>query len=314
MSTPVRTFSACAHLLGGSTADSLTVRDGLDNSDKRITRVAPPTAPTDAATRLYVDAAVSSATSASPFYKAAARVATVSALNANVAGSTKLTSTAFEVLIVDGVNPTTGDRILVKNEADAVHNGIYQVTQPGIIAGMSWILTRVSDYSVAGDVAKGATIAVMEGSVNARTQWIGTAATGSTPGISELSWAQLSTAAAPTGPPQLTAFVTTSTVVNESYHGKILSLVAPAIKFIGTSSWTVYLSSGVNDQIIMLRNISSLATTAVTIRPDAGVRLLSGEGLAVSLVLVPGQSLTLAFDSSTVTWVGTANGCTVGPP
>jgi hypothetical protein len=76
-----------------------------------------------------------------------------------------LTASASARLIIDGVNATTGDRVLVQNQANSVHNGIYDVTNQGSVSA-AWILTRSSDHDgnldevVRGDavyVANGAT-------------------------------------------------------------------------------------------------------------------------------------------------------------
>ena len=55
-----------------------------------------------------------------------------------------LESSSNALLVVDSTNAAQYDRILVKNQADAKHNGVYEVTQVGSISA-HWILTRVDD-------------------------------------------------------------------------------------------------------------------------------------------------------------------------
>lgn len=71
-------------------------------------------------------------------------------------------------LVVDGGNATTGNRILVKNQADATQNGIYTVTDQGSVS-TTWELTRAtdSDNNVNGEVKTGDAVYTINGSVNA---------------------------------------------------------------------------------------------------------------------------------------------------
>ena len=84
----------------------------------KITGLADPTGPQDAATKAYVD---STAEGLKP--KAAVRAATL------VAGT--LASSFEDADVIDGVTLATGDRILIKNQADATENGIYIVAASG---------------------------------------------------------------------------------------------------------------------------------------------------------------------------------------
>lgn len=76
----------------------------------------------------------------------------------------KLESSSNARLSIDGVEATTGDRVLVKNQATATQNGIYTVTAQGS-GSAHWILTRASDMngSVAGQITIGESVGVREG-------------------------------------------------------------------------------------------------------------------------------------------------------
>lgn len=67
-------------------------------------------------------------------------------------------------LIVDGLSPSAGNRVLVKNQANAAHNGIYLVTSAGS-PSTKWKLTRASDSnnSIAGQVSGGDAVFVLPG-------------------------------------------------------------------------------------------------------------------------------------------------------
>ncbi len=84
-----------------------------------------------------------------------------------------LTATTYGALVVDGHTFTLaeaedGYRVLVKDQVNEVHNGIYVVTAQGGVAAY-WILTRAadSDNHVAGQVASGDAVFVLDGTTNA---------------------------------------------------------------------------------------------------------------------------------------------------
>jgi hypothetical protein len=129
------------------------------------------------ATRTYVDqmatglnwhGAVSAATVAvlsnSPTYTAGSADA-----NSGYGVGAKLTATTYGLLTVDTFDlDTVGMRVLVKNQANQIHNGIYTVTVVGAVSTY-WELTRAadSDNHIAGQVGAGDSVYCLEGTVNA---------------------------------------------------------------------------------------------------------------------------------------------------
>jgi hypothetical protein len=77
------------------------------------------------------------------------------------------------VLIVDGVAPSVGARVLVKNQANKNQNGIYTVTAVGSVSTF-YSLTRATDYDNATtiEVSDGDFLTVTHGTTNADTTWI----------------------------------------------------------------------------------------------------------------------------------------------
>ena len=82
-------------------------------------------------------------------------------------GATLTTSTQVR-LVVDGANATTGDRVLVQDQATAAQNGIYDVTAQGASGSAVWLLTRADDFdgTPAGQVKQGESVYVLAGSNN----------------------------------------------------------------------------------------------------------------------------------------------------
>ena len=73
--------------------------------------------------------------------------------------------------IVDGITLLTGDRILIKNQASGIENGIYTVNATGAP-------TRTEDFDI-GSSANGIFASVVVGTTNNKTQWICTNTSGS---------------------------------------------------------------------------------------------------------------------------------------
>ncbi|PRH79394.1 hypothetical protein C6N75_09940 [Streptomyces solincola] len=125
---------------------AMQVGNGLDLQNQRIQNLADPSAATDAVTKQYADAL-----SRNLAWKMAVRVATTT--------SGTLSSAFANGQTVDGVTLATGDRILIKDQSSGAENGIYTVNASGAP-------TRAVDADSA-DELKGATVTVLEGTVNA---------------------------------------------------------------------------------------------------------------------------------------------------
>lgn len=81
-----------------------------------------------------------------------------------------LTEVGSGALSVDSNNPAASDRVLVKNQANAIQNGIYVVTATG--SGIaSYVLTRSSDYNTPTEITPGINTYVLSGTVNSGTTW-----------------------------------------------------------------------------------------------------------------------------------------------
>lgn len=85
-------------------------------------------------------------------HKSTVRAATVSAVALNGLRS------------IDGVSLAAGDRVLVKDQADAKENGIY------VIAESAW--TRAADSDTGAKLKAGSFVVVTEGDFNADTMWM----------------------------------------------------------------------------------------------------------------------------------------------
>lgn len=152
---------------------------------------ADPTTDFQAATKHYVDIVASGIS-----VQGACRVATPSALTvtydngASGVGATLTNAGAQAALAIDGVTLVLLDRVLVKDQASALQNGIYIVTDLGSVS-TNWVLTRAADYNSSVEIAPGDLVPINEGSTNSATSWLETA-TVTTVGTDPINFTQFS--------------------------------------------------------------------------------------------------------------------------
>lgn len=136
---------------------------------------ADPTLGLQAATKQYVDSAVSTGFTVHPsvVYSTAAALPANTYNNGTAGVGATLTANANGALSVDGNVVTTSQRILVKDEAAQANNGAYVVTQTGS-AGAPYILTRATDFDTAGtgEIANNAYFFTTAGATNAGSSFI----------------------------------------------------------------------------------------------------------------------------------------------
>ena len=168
----ITTGSPGDNLILSANSANVQITTTLDLTDNRIVNLQDPVNPQDAATKSYVDAVASGLN-----VKLSAWVATTNDLDATFTTSVAngaLTSNLYETLLVDGINPPVGARILVKNQVDPTQNGIYTVVQTGSVSE-SWILTRASDFNgidLAGTVRSGDFVFIEQGNLYTGTGWV----------------------------------------------------------------------------------------------------------------------------------------------
>lgn len=114
-------------------------------------------------------------------------------VNATLTGQTNI------ALQVDGVTVAVGKRILVKNQASAFQNGVYNVTQQGDGSTVPYILTRAADYDTSGsgtnEVQAGDFILILSSTL-ANTAWVQQTPAPINFGVTSISFTQFAAAAA----------------------------------------------------------------------------------------------------------------------
>src|ERR1700749_1087152 len=86
-------------------------------------------------------------------------------------GATLTNAGSLSLFTLDGVSPPLNSRILIKDQSNFYENGIYDVTTLGDNVSIPWLLTRSFDYETPTQIHQGDIINILNGNINANTQW-----------------------------------------------------------------------------------------------------------------------------------------------
>ena len=188
-----------------------SIAGNLDMTSNTIINLATPTNANDAATKQYVDDVAQglhthdSCNAATQTTLATISGGTVTYNNGTAGVGATLTTTGTYTTI-DGVTLSNGMRILVKNEANTAHNGIYDRTS-------TTVLTRSTDFDTPTEMAGGDFTFVTAGTLYDNTGWVMTDPV-TTVGTSPVVWVQFSGAGAYTAGTGLTLTGTQFSITN----------------------------------------------------------------------------------------------------
>jgi hypothetical protein len=161
----------------------------LSMNGSRITTMADPQSATDAANKIYVDTVAQGLD-----LHGSVKLATTTSLSSGGVPTGAQT--------VDGIAVVTNDRVLVKNQSNAVNNGIW-------IANTAGAWNRATDADNTNDLSPGSFVFVEQGTVQADTGWVMTNDTPPAPGTDAINWTQFSGAGSITAGTGLTQTGTT---------------------------------------------------------------------------------------------------------
>jgi hypothetical protein len=186
----VATLSGAQTLTNKALGSGTILDSNLDANNKKITNLAAPVDPTDAANKNYVDTVAAEGLHVHEGVDAATTgtLATISGgtvtydNGTNGVGATLTTTGTFAV--IDGVSVQTGARVLVKNETNRAHNGIY-------IKLSNTELARDPLFDSDEDIEGGDFVFVVEGTQYAGTGWV-QSNTVNVIGTDEVIWQQFS--------------------------------------------------------------------------------------------------------------------------
>jgi hypothetical protein len=157
-----------------------------------------PTSALQAATKQYVDTIAA----AGLHYHDPVRVEQEGNLNATYdngtsgVGATLTNAGTQAALVIDGVTMVLNDRVLIYEQTNAAHNGVYTVTNVGS-ASTNWVLTRATDADSYGPsdpdaLGQGDAFFVQEGAAGAGETYVMTTEGTITFGTTDITFSQIS--------------------------------------------------------------------------------------------------------------------------
>jgi hypothetical protein len=245
----------------------------------KITGLGTPTADADAANKGYVDSVAQGLDT-----KASVVAATA------VAGT--LATSFANGQVVDGVTLATGNRLLIKNQADGTENGIYVVAASGAPA-------RSADMND-GSEFPGAYVFVEQGTVNGDTGWVCTNNSPVTLGTTVIVWTQFSGAGTYTASNGVLLTGSNFTFAPETGKGLQTGASGAAIKLATTSGLNVTsdLAVGAGLGISVLTNTVAIDTSVVVRKYATDIGDASATSITVTHNLNTRDVQVVLFDNS----------------
>lgn len=286
-----------------------------------ITLSGDPTQALHAATKQYVDNI-----SAGLHVHEAAHAATTDTL-ANLVSSTVTYDNGTDgvgatltlganLTVLDGHTLTNGDRILVKNQANAAHNGIYVRTS-------ATVLTRADDFNSAAEIAGGDFVFVENGTLYNSTGWVVENEV-TTVGTDSVLWLQFSGAGTVTAGNNISVSgLQVSVADSPTFTGTV---TLPSTTSIGPVSATEigYLdnvSSNIQTQINAKANTASPTFTGLVTVAANGIAFTDGtqtkQGVPSITVITPktdSYTLSSLDERDTIIEINKATGTTLTIP
>jgi len=276
-----------------------------------LTLTQDPTAALQASTKQYVDTQV--ATYSNTTFHAASSYATTGALSANYSngtggvGATLTNSGALAALTIDGYTFTATDvtnstRVLIKDQASSLQNGIYTVSNQGS-GSTAWVLTRAADFNTVGTgpnyIETGAATFISNGSANSSTSWVMNTYGSITVGSTGLTWAQISA----------TGSITVTSPLTKV--GSVISLGTVTVPFGGTglttlTQYSVVLGNGTGNVTFASPGTSgyALLSTGSSSNPAFGQLSLTSGVTGTLPVANGGTGTATAFTTGSVVFAG----------
>ncbi len=204
------------------------------------------------------------------------------------------------VLIIDGYTPVIGDRLLVKNQASTLEQGIYTLTTVGT-ALIGYVLTRATDFNQASNILYGDSVGVLQGTVNANQQFTMNNQTAIVVGTTAITFAQSS------GGSQLTSgngitITGNSVAINTAVTADLTTAQSLTNKKLGSLTSNGFVKTGSGD--------GTLSVDTASYQPlDADLTTIAGLTATTDNFIV---SVASAWASRTPSQVRTTLGLVIG--
>src|SRR6056300_1046208 len=208
-------------------------------------------------------------------------------------GATLTLSTGISTL--DGYTLVDGDRILIKNESNQAHNGIYVRTS-------ATVLTRSDDFDTTTEVASGDFLFVENGTSNGSNGYVQTETT-TTIGTSAINFEQFS------GAGQIdagAALSKTGNQLNVEVDDSSIEVFADALRVKALGITDAMLAGSISSDKLTdpLNFTDESSTTQGQVSLEGTLEFLAGEGINTT---VSGSTLTIAGELASTSNVGVAS-------
>lgn len=298
---PVLSLSSTVNFPGTFNIQSSTAVNAIIN-DSTMATASATNLSTSAAIKAYVDTVAQGITVQGACTCASTTALTVTYLNGVAGVGATLTNAGAQAAIqLDGISPTVGQRVLIKNQASTFQNGIYTVTTVGTGA-TNWVLTRATDYDQAAEIQPGDLVIIDSGTTQALSSWLQTA-TVVTIGTDAITFSQF-TAALPvavssggTGKSSMTAYalIAGGTTTTGALQQLGLGLTGQILQSQGSSALAVFSTA----------TYPSVATTSGTVLRADGTNWVKSTATFADTYLI--NQLLYASAANTIAGLATAN-------
>lgn len=279
----------------------------VDVNTSRITNLSDPINPQDAATKNYVDIVAAEGLhvhegvdAATTDTLAVISGGTVTYDNGTAGvGATLTTTTSFTTIdgftLVANVDCNLASRVLVKNEANAAHNGLYYLSA-------SNVLTRCPDFDSDEDVEGGDFVWVVTGDTLGSTGWALTS-TVNVIGTDPVIWQQFSGAGTYTAGDGLSL---TGTVFSVNVDNSSIEINSDTLRVKALGITNAMLAGSIENSKLVNSTITFAAETGTADPVALGetITFAAGEGIDTS---VSGNQITISGEDATSTNKGIAS-------
>ena len=237
--------------------------------------------------------------------KPSTRVATTANLSATYSngtagvGATLTNSGSQAAFAVDGVTPSAGDRVLVKDQTAAAQNGIYVVTTVGD-GSSNWVLTRATPEDQPAELSGGSFVFVEEGTANGDNGYVFTHTGAPTFGTTALDVTQFS------GAGQINAGAALSKTGNQmdvEVDGSSIEVNADALRVKALGITNAMLAGSIDGAKIENFVFTDESSTQGAVQIGNAMEFLAGEGINTT---ASSGTLTIAGELASTSNIGVA--------
>jgi len=238
--------------------------------------------------------------------KPSTRVATTANLSATYAngtagvGATLTNSGSQAAFAVDGVTPTTNDRVLVKDQTTAAQNGIYVLTTVGS-GSANWVLTRATPEDQPAELSGGSFVFVEEGTANGDNGYVFTHTGAPTFGTTTLDVTQFSGAGQINAGAALTK---TGNQMDVAVDGSSIEVNSDALRVKALGVTNAMLAGSIDGVKIEQFVFTDESSTQGGITIGTPMEFLAGEGINT---VASGQTLTITGELASTSNIGVAS-------